>query len=111
MVMLRLKHAGNWRTRAAGLLICKKLEKNEALWIHSCRAIHTFGMRYPIAVYFVDKNYRVISFIPEMKPFRFAWNLKAASVIEMLATDQLDAYKNAAGIEALLIGVQSDWVS
>jgi len=109
--MLRLIHAASWRTRAAGLLICKKLDKNEALWIHSCRAIHTFGMRYPISVYFVDKNYRVISFIPEMKPFRFVWNLKAASVIEMLATDQLEAYKNAIGIDALLIGVQSDLVS
>jgi hypothetical protein len=111
MFTLRLKCAEGWCARAAGLLICKKLEKNEALWIHSCRAIHTFGMRYPIAVYFVDKNYRVISFIPEMKPFRFAWNLKAASVIEMLATNQPDAYKNAAGIEALLIGVHSDLVS
>ncbi len=54
-----------------------------------CSAVHTFGMRYDIALYFLDQHYKVIRVVSELKPFRLAWCRQAVSVVETLATDKL----------------------
>lgn len=108
MQTLRFIRARSLWARTAGLLFRKKLDRDEALWIQPCCSIHTFGMRYPIAVYFLDKNQRVIQYIPELKPFRFSWNVKAVSVIEMVSTNKLNAEQIAVDIERLLDNPHSD---
>ena len=77
--------------RAAGLIFRPKLRRREMLWIHSCRAIHSFGMRYPIALYFLDARHKVIRIVPNLKPFRFSYCHGAVSVVETLVCDQLSA--------------------
>jgi hypothetical protein len=46
------------------------------------RSVHTFGMRIPITVAFLDAHHRVIE-AREVAPRRLAWNLRARHVLEV----------------------------
>jgi uncharacterized membrane protein (UPF0127 family) len=76
--------ASTWLSRAGGLLVRPTLKKGEVLWLTPCNAIHTFGMRYPIAVFFLDQQGQVIKVRPSVIPNRIAYCLSAHSVCEML---------------------------
>lgn len=58
--------------RTRGLLGRDALKDGEGLFIPRCRAIHTFFMRFPIDVLFVDKNNAVTKIVPCLVPFRIA---------------------------------------
>ncbi|MCM8795886.1 MAG: DUF192 domain-containing protein [Candidatus Omnitrophica bacterium] len=58
--------------RIKGLLGRKEFKQPEALIIKPCNSIHTFFMRFPIDVLFVDKNHKVIAAISGLKPFRLS---------------------------------------
>lgn len=88
---INVMRADRWLARAAGLIFRKKLKKKEVLWLLPCNAVHTIGMRYCIALYFLDQHHNVIRVISSLKPFRFAWCRQAVSVVETLATDKLTA--------------------
>ena len=91
MHSLKVIIADGWVMRAAGLLFRPKLRHREMLWIRSCRAVHSFGMRYPITLYFLDARHKVILVVPNFKPFRLSWCQDAESVVETLFSDQLNA--------------------
>ena len=57
------------------------LEHEPALLIERCRSIHTFGMRHPILVAWLDREYRVIE-VQRVRPRRVATNLRARHVLE-----------------------------
>lgn len=70
--------------RLKGLLGKKGLEPGECMIIYPCKSIHTFFMQFPIDVIFLDKGYRVIKVINDMKPWRATSNIKEARyVVEM----------------------------
>jgi uncharacterized membrane protein (UPF0127 family) len=74
------------RSRRIGLLQRNKLEQGEGLWIYPTQAIHTFGMRFPIDVAFLDRQLRVKRIYRELVPFRLTsliW--EARSVLELEA--------------------------
>ena len=82
---MNVMRANTWFSRAGGLLVRPRLNVGEALWLNPCRSIHTFGMTYPIAVFFLDQHHQVIDVRPCVKPFRVAYCGRAHSVCEMLA--------------------------
>ena len=53
-----------------GLLGRKDWPMNQALWIESCSSIHTFFMKFPIDVFFVDKKLKVVSVHKNVPPGR-----------------------------------------
>ncbi len=62
------------------------MEPGEALWIEPCAMIHTFFMKFPIDVLFLDKERRVVRAIENIQPFRLSpWVGKARSVLEFAA--------------------------
>lgn len=72
--------------RIKGLLGEKELKKNQALLIRPCNSIHTFFMRFPIDVLFVDKENRVIKAISYLEPFRLTYiYFNASFAIELPA--------------------------
>ena len=78
--------AKNIFTRAIGLLNRSSLNKDEALIIMPCNSIHTFFMRFPIDVIFVDRNNKVIKALSSVKPFRLSGiYLSSSFVIELPA--------------------------
>ena len=66
------EEAGKFFSRAAGLMFRKKLEQNKGLLIkffpHSS-AVHSFFMRFPIDLIFVDKDMHVVD-LKTLKPWR-----------------------------------------
>ena len=54
------------------------------LWIVPCHGVHTFGMRFPIDVLYLDGDKVVVHLENELKPWRMApVRLRAASVLEL----------------------------
>lgn len=78
--------AKNIFQRAKGLLGKKELAKGKALVINPCNSVHTFFMRFPIDVVFVNKTNKVIAVIPAIPAFRISKiYFHAAYVIELPA--------------------------
>src|ERR1700733_7672890 len=46
--------------RAIGLLATSSLNEGEGMYLSPCQSIHTFFMRYPIDVLFLDKDGKVL---------------------------------------------------
>lgn len=78
--------ARGFLARLRGLIGYRPLEPGQGLLIEPCRWIHTFLMRYPIDVIFVDQEWRVIGLTQRMAPNRIGpLVLKAALIIELPA--------------------------
>ena len=70
VVAPRVARAETFTQRLVGLLAHKSLPGDEGLWIEPCDSIHTFFMRFPIDVAFVDREGVVIRRIDVIKPWR-----------------------------------------
>ena len=58
----------------------------QGLWIVPCRGVHTFAMRFPIDVVYLDREKIVIHIEQALQPWRLAAiRLLAASVLELPA--------------------------
>ena len=76
--------ANTWQMRTKGLIGRAKLNSGEGLLIKNCKAIHTWFMRFPIDVVFMDKNYRVMKTVSGLKPFRLSFGGRSAQhVLEL----------------------------
>jgi uncharacterized membrane protein (UPF0127 family) len=73
------------KKRRVGLLKHERLESGQGLWIAPCEAIHTFGMRFPIDVLFLDRRRKVVKTRKNMRRGRIALCLWAHSVLELPA--------------------------
>ncbi len=72
--------------RLVGLLGKRSLQPDRGVWIVPANAIHTVGMLFPFDVVMIDKDFRVVSAIEMVKPFRVILpKLRAESVIELPA--------------------------
>ncbi|MGD9168678.1 MAG: DUF192 domain-containing protein [Candidatus Thiodiazotropha sp.] len=71
-LVLKAWVANNYFTRLRGLLGRKKLSENDGLLLERCASVHTFGMRYPLDLVFLDKEGKVLKCQESVKPFRTA---------------------------------------
>jgi hypothetical protein len=71
--------------RRKGLLGRDTLPDGHALWIVPCESVHTFGMRFPIDVVYLDRRKRVRKVRRDMAPWRVSMCLLAHSVLELPA--------------------------
>ncbi len=69
--------------RMIGLLNRKTLSQGEGLLLDRCYGIHTFGMRFPIDVLFLDKELRVMRAVSALPPFRTCVVKYAVYVLEL----------------------------
>jgi len=77
--------AGENNTRRRGLLGRECLNEGEGLWIVPCEAIHTFWMRFPIDLIYLDRRHRVVKVRNRVLPWRLSVCLRAHSVLELAA--------------------------
>ncbi|CAB3755175.1 DUF192 domain-containing protein [Paraburkholderia humisilvae] len=82
---IRVKIAASAPERMRGLLGRGQLADDEALLLVPCRSVHTFGMRFPIDVMFVDRLWRVVAIHRRVPPARMLFSLRAARTLEMSA--------------------------
>jgi len=72
-------------TRRTGLLKHESLQDGEGLLIVPCEGVHTFGMKFPIDVLYLNKKRVVLKIKPEMPRRRMSFCLSAHSVLELPA--------------------------
>ncbi len=65
-----VERARTVRERLKGLLGRDGLPEGQALVIAPCTSIHTFFMRFPIDVLFVDGSSRIVRAIGDLRPWR-----------------------------------------
>ena len=75
--------AKDFRTRLRGLAHRDRGDAGPGLLISRCAAVHTFGMRFALDVYFLDRDGRVLSVRRRVPPRRFLWQRGARKVLEI----------------------------
>jgi uncharacterized membrane protein (UPF0127 family) len=90
--------ATHW-SRFRGLMATEaaRFPAGEGLWIVPCHGVHTFAMRFPIDVVYLDGDKVVVHLEENLKPWRFApVRIRAASVLE-LPSHTLSSTRTAIG--------------
>ena len=71
--------------RRTGLLKHEQLDAGQGLWIVPCEGVHTFGMKFPIDVLFLNRKRRVLKIRENMVVRRISLCFWAHSVLELPA--------------------------
>jgi len=80
---IKVTKAQTFITRLIGWM-GKKIEFNEILILSSCRRIHTFGMREPIDVVFLDSRDEIVYLVENMEKSKISpFVSRARTVMEM----------------------------
>ncbi|MEO8424093.1 MAG: DUF192 domain-containing protein [Actinomycetota bacterium] len=69
------------RERRRGWLGRDRIEPRDAMLLERCRSVHTFGMRVPITVAFLDRSWCVIRVV-RARPGRMLFCRRARRVLE-----------------------------
>ncbi len=72
-------------TRRTGLLKRESLEPGEGLLIVPCESVHTFFMKFPIDLVYLDKKRKVLKVRHAVPAWRMSACLRAHSVLELPA--------------------------
>lgn len=79
-----VKVAQNFFTRSFGLLLRKSISDGEGLIIKPCCSIHTFFMKFPIDVLFIERNGKIEALYQNVQPWRILpIHLNSHFVIEL----------------------------
>ena len=73
------------RARLLGLAHLDREAVGVGLLIPRCASVHTFGMRFPVDLHFLDEKGEIISVRRGVSPRRFASCRRAAAVLELPA--------------------------
>ena len=69
----RVRMAWSFKERCIGLIRQCALGAEEGLLLIPGGSIHTFGMRFPIDVVFLDRKFHILGLLNHMVPWRFAF--------------------------------------
>jgi len=75
--------AVGFRSRLLGLAGLRRDAVGPGLLIPGCSSVHTFGMRFPLDLVFLDRDGRPCSFRRCVPPRRLAWDRRARAVLEL----------------------------
>ena len=75
--------ARGFRTRLLGLAWRDRADAGPGLLIPRCASVHTFGMRFALDLFFLDRAGRVIAVRRRVPPRRVVWQRGAAAVLEI----------------------------
>jgi len=95
----RASIAGTSGERRTGLLKHSELLPGDGLWIAPCECIHTFGMKFPIDVVFIDKQMRVRRVYQNLAPYRLTTLVWSAQSVLELPSGSLAATETEIGDE------------
>lgn len=86
VIAMKLREADTFWKRLRGLMFEPELPIGTALHIVPCRSIHTFFMRFPIDVLYLDRNRKVVAAEERILPRRMGKLVRDAdSVLELPA--------------------------
>jgi uncharacterized protein len=100
---LHLALADTLLARLKGLLGRSALPAGEGLWIKPCNSVHTFGMKFPIDVVFLDQGKRVVGVAKALRPNRISRIYSAAKSVIELPAGTIDASDTVPGNQLKVI--------
>ncbi len=83
MLLNEVLQTSNPLERVRGLLGRPALTREQGLLIRPCNSIHTIGMRYPIDLVFLDRQWIIKKLVYDLRPWRLAWSPGASMVVEL----------------------------
>ena len=75
--------ADSGERRRRGLLDHTGLREGEGLWIVPCESVHTFFMKFPIDLIYLNRAGIVVSVRAHVVPWRMSMCLRAHSILEL----------------------------
>ena len=81
----RIEVADTSRTRNKGLLGRTGLPQGGGLWIVPCQSVHTFFMKFPLDLVYIDRQNRVKKVRRAVPAWRLSACLSANSIVELPA--------------------------
>jgi uncharacterized membrane protein (UPF0127 family) len=78
-----VRMASTAQARLLGLARLRPTQVGEGLLIPRCASVHTFGMRFPLDLVFLDADGRPRSVRRGVPPRRIAWDRRASAVLEL----------------------------
>lgn len=66
---LKIKMADSYFSRLAGLMFKKELPQATALLLAPCNSVHMCFMLFAIDVVYIDKDYRILKIVKNLKPW------------------------------------------
>lgn len=90
--VFQIEIANSFIERLVGLLLHKTLDEKNGLLLKNCKQVHTFFMKFPIDVIFIDKNNKIIHFESDMNKNRISKFIKNASKILELKAGTVNKY-------------------
>jgi uncharacterized membrane protein (UPF0127 family) len=97
IIAQKVKIAQDYKSRSVGLLNRESLGDDEGLLIRPCNSIHTFFMKFPIDVVFLDKIGNVVSVRLRLMPWRMAWAIVRGFMVLELKSGKLNKVAVTAG--------------
>lgn len=79
----RLEIADSFSKRKKGLVGLREMPTGYALLFPHTFFIHTFGMKFPIDVVYLNKKMQVVKLVRALRPRRFSISLKARMTVEL----------------------------
>ncbi|MPZ23828.1 MAG: DUF192 domain-containing protein [Dehalococcoidia bacterium] len=89
--------ATSFLSRLRGLMGRRSLADGEGIYIRPCSSIHTFFMRFPIDVAFLDRDGRVLRTAEAVGPWRFRLGGRGAHAVVELKAGTLTAVRLGVG--------------
>jgi uncharacterized membrane protein (UPF0127 family) len=84
MIAEFIEPAETFFTRLKGLMFREELSNDGGLYLHPCKSIHTFFMKFPIDVLYLDKEWKIVGMEEQLEPGKMGGHFKGvASVIEL----------------------------
>lgn len=100
VIAVRVRVADTLKTRTKGLLGRDDMALDEGLLITRCDSVHTFFMKFPIDLLYLDKELRVVKVVSDMGPSRMSFCLgRARHVLELKG----GATRDKAGLASALL--------
>ena len=75
------------RARLLGLALLDRRAAGAGLLLPGCRGVHTFGMRFPLDLVFLDLELRQVSLRRSVPPGRVVFERRAQAVLELPASE------------------------
>lgn len=98
-----VKTANSFFSRLKGLLSIKNFPARSALVLKPCDSIHTFFMRFPIDVFFADKENKIIKIYRVLKPWRISGIFLKSQLCVELPAGSIDASRTQEGDQIKII--------
>lgn len=91
IVVARMERADTLWKQTIGLLGRGALEADSGLWLEPCNSVHTFGMRFPIDVLFLNRKGVALKTAHRIVPWRIAGLFFQARIVVELPSGILEA--------------------